>query len=791
MQLTDYQRDILIRTALGEARGQGVEGMADVIQTIFNRSSDKRFPSDPAKAALQNKQYSAWNEGEGGNNPWQFKKSDPIYKQAEQALDAVLGGRPDYTGGALFYHTPGVDPYWADSVNKHGTIERNGHVYYPNRPVPPGELPQVASALDVNPPSPGVPVTASPDLNALRNAPSQQPDMRAALDLLRNAPMGTPDMAAIDALYAAPSASPAPVTDNDLLLGSGIADTIAGTQALQKGQGDLAAALEQMLRPSLPKSAPRIASATEVAAAGAGSPWSAEDGPAMRPRQAAARTAPPMPQNVAQSYAGQERVPVPVAQVPTRAPITNADLILDSGISDTVAGTQAMQREDLASALEQMLRPQVATRSASPAEVAAAGPGPGLPWSAADGPKLSSRSASTAPTRSASPIEVAIAGSGMPWSEADGPKVSQRRVDLASAPRVQTAVTPNRNAQDLAAINAGTNWTAADGPAQRVAVPAPKVTQVASIPTTPAFAPSGKLPVIGPTGGPAFNTAPRPAEQSIDLAIRRAPTQSVSLVPTVQAGGVGQPPATKTVQSVPVTAPKTAQTVPQGMPTSSRSRDAVANQKAGTRTAAMFGSGVAKEVVASPAKPNPTGYGSGQVKTDSVRLAGGILPASADPLGRSGAPPVASDLTSAPQIQVAAAPATKPVPVPRPHSERPYGVGTQLAVTPPVMRNVPVPRPRPSENPFGSFVNTAIQNIPMVRMANQFNTMMLGNGYQRGAPGSGVMYQQVNLANAPKSQQAAEFLQRVHSGGDSGYTSLGNGSFADQSGGVYYDRHIK
>ncbi|MFC3706038.1 cell wall hydrolase [Devosia honganensis] len=152
-QLSAYQRDILIRTALGEARGEGVDGMADVIQVIMNRAGSGQYPSDPARVALQPYQFSTWNKGEGGNNPQQFKKDSQEYKRAEQALDAVLSGdRPDYTGGALFYHTPAVNPGWASSVNRHGTVQRNGHVFYPNHPVPPAEIPNVvATQLDTRP----------------------------------------------------------------------------------------------------------------------------------------------------------------------------------------------------------------------------------------------------------------------------------------------------------------------------------------------------------------------------------------------------------------------------------------------------------------------------------------------------------------------------------------------------------------------------------------------------------------------------------------------------------------
>lgn len=171
-ELTPYQQDILIRTALGEARGEGVEGMADVIQVILNRANSGQFPSDPAKVALQKNQFSTWNKGEGGNNPQQFSANSPVYREAKRALEAVTSGsRPDPTGGALFYHTPAVKPSWSNSVNRNGTLERNGHVFYPTHPVPPGEIPSVATLLDTKRPAVAPnPASQSPVMTARRNA---------------------------------------------------------------------------------------------------------------------------------------------------------------------------------------------------------------------------------------------------------------------------------------------------------------------------------------------------------------------------------------------------------------------------------------------------------------------------------------------------------------------------------------------------------------------------------------------------------------------------------------------
>lgn len=152
--LTKYQRDILIRTALGEAAGEGVGGMQAVIHVILNRADSGAYPSDPAEVALQNRggvyQFSAWNSASNeGNNPWKYSKKDKDYKRASVALDRVLNSNFDPTYGAMFYHTTGVNPYWADSVNKHGTIKIGHHVFYAGHPVPPGYIPEVASEIDI------------------------------------------------------------------------------------------------------------------------------------------------------------------------------------------------------------------------------------------------------------------------------------------------------------------------------------------------------------------------------------------------------------------------------------------------------------------------------------------------------------------------------------------------------------------------------------------------------------------------------------------------------------------
>jgi spore germination cell wall hydrolase CwlJ-like protein len=148
MDLTDHQRDVLIRTAIGEARGEGKGGMEAVLHVIFNRanSGSGGFSSDPAEVALQNidgvYQFSAWNKPEnGGNNPGQWTEDSKEYKAAEAALDAVLDGAPDQTRGAMFYHAKGAGTDFFKKVDKYGTVDIGGHVFYPGIPLPPQPMP--------------------------------------------------------------------------------------------------------------------------------------------------------------------------------------------------------------------------------------------------------------------------------------------------------------------------------------------------------------------------------------------------------------------------------------------------------------------------------------------------------------------------------------------------------------------------------------------------------------------------------------------------------------------------
>lgn len=109
MQILDpHDRDIVIRTILGEAAGEGPQGQAAVAHVVKNRMHDPRWPSYAADVALQPKQFSAWNKGAGGNHLVNKygPGSDP-YEDVGNIVDGVWSGDIfDPTGGATHYYSP-------------------------------------------------------------------------------------------------------------------------------------------------------------------------------------------------------------------------------------------------------------------------------------------------------------------------------------------------------------------------------------------------------------------------------------------------------------------------------------------------------------------------------------------------------------------------------------------------------------------------------------------------------------------------------------------------------------
>ncbi|MCY1708357.1 cell wall hydrolase [Pannonibacter sp. SL95] len=144
MQPSTRDRDIAIRTMLGEAGAEGAEGMAAVAHVLRNRALDGRWPTSIAGVALQPNAFSAWNLGAGGNDAVDTKEGK-LYDKAGEIFDTVMAGRHvDPTGGATHYFSPaGMDllikqghqsnklPTWYEEEKQRsgGEIRIGGHVF--------------------------------------------------------------------------------------------------------------------------------------------------------------------------------------------------------------------------------------------------------------------------------------------------------------------------------------------------------------------------------------------------------------------------------------------------------------------------------------------------------------------------------------------------------------------------------------------------------------------------------------------------------------------------------------
>ena len=147
LQYSDYDRDILIRTVIGEAGGESPEGQQAVAHVVLNRAHDPRWPGSISGVALQPKQFSAWNAGVGGNDlVRKYNPGDEAYERAAAAVDAVLSGQSsDITGGATHYYSPAgmqdhinkgeqsnsVPSWLASEAERRGgtTVPIGGHVF--------------------------------------------------------------------------------------------------------------------------------------------------------------------------------------------------------------------------------------------------------------------------------------------------------------------------------------------------------------------------------------------------------------------------------------------------------------------------------------------------------------------------------------------------------------------------------------------------------------------------------------------------------------------------------------
>src|SRR5438309_1178832 len=105
--LTPKQRDAVIRTVFGEARGEPEKGMAAVAHVIKNRTMDKRWSADAYAVVTQRAQFSSWNRNDPNYTKIQsMPTNNPFYLSIGHIVDAVWDSVADPTNSAVYYYAP-------------------------------------------------------------------------------------------------------------------------------------------------------------------------------------------------------------------------------------------------------------------------------------------------------------------------------------------------------------------------------------------------------------------------------------------------------------------------------------------------------------------------------------------------------------------------------------------------------------------------------------------------------------------------------------------------------------
>lgn len=142
--------DTIVKTILGEAVGEGSEGMLAVANVIKNRaaSGNSLWPDDPFEVVAQGNgsQFNAFGTIGKGGIADKYPPGTPQYDEAKRIAEAVFNGTaPDPTNGSVFYYNPReADPNWADKMG--APLSIGNHDFFPTRPESIMSRPETRSA---------------------------------------------------------------------------------------------------------------------------------------------------------------------------------------------------------------------------------------------------------------------------------------------------------------------------------------------------------------------------------------------------------------------------------------------------------------------------------------------------------------------------------------------------------------------------------------------------------------------------------------------------------------------
>lgn len=101
-----------------EARGESYEGQIAVAEVVMNRVKSENYPDTACDVIMQQGQF-VYREG---------LESILTGTISYEAAYEVMTCGSDLTGGATYFHTTEVNPYWSDDFEY--TVTIGNHVFY-------------------------------------------------------------------------------------------------------------------------------------------------------------------------------------------------------------------------------------------------------------------------------------------------------------------------------------------------------------------------------------------------------------------------------------------------------------------------------------------------------------------------------------------------------------------------------------------------------------------------------------------------------------------------------------
>lgn len=107
MPLSDQDRDLMIRTVIGEAGDQPPDGQAAVAHVIMNRTATGQWGKTPSSVVLAPHQFEPWSTR--ARELVGISPQSRQYQRVGQIVDSVASGAsPDNTSGATHFLDPGI-----------------------------------------------------------------------------------------------------------------------------------------------------------------------------------------------------------------------------------------------------------------------------------------------------------------------------------------------------------------------------------------------------------------------------------------------------------------------------------------------------------------------------------------------------------------------------------------------------------------------------------------------------------------------------------------------------------